>query len=124
LRGETGDASVVGRYLPQPLACDAVGRIDRLDALLPKGFILLGNDLDPSNLLTPEEQADWDALGASYVAVRPRTGYTRAASDLVDLEDALLPWFDRYGVQAIAVRPDKFVAAADKTGLAAPVSQR
>ncbi|GAB3350181.1 FAD-dependent monooxygenase [Amycolatopsis echigonensis] len=124
LRGETGDASVVGRYLPQPLACDAVGRIDRLDALLPNGFFLLGNDVDPATLLTPEEKSGWDALGASYVAVRPRTAYTRAATDLVDIEDAVLPWLDRYGVQAIAVRPDKFVAAADKTGLATPVFQR
>jgi 3-(3-hydroxy-phenyl)propionate hydroxylase len=120
LAGETGDASIVGRYLPQPLLCDALGRMDRLDALLPSGFVLLGNDLDPASLLTAEERAGWDALGAAYVAVRPKASYTRADSDLVDLEEALLPWFERYGVQAVAVRPDKFIAAADKTGLTVP----
>jgi 3-(3-hydroxy-phenyl)propionate hydroxylase len=36
------------------------------------------------------------------------------------LDEDLLPWFARYGVQAVAVRPDKFIAAADKTGLAVP----
>ncbi|OYO05333.1 bifunctional 3-(3-hydroxy-phenyl)propionate/3-hydroxycinnamic acid hydroxylase [Enemella evansiae] len=122
LRGEVGDASIVGRYLPQPLVASAIGRIDRLDALLPKGFVLLGNDFDPEMALTPAEKADWDALGASYAAIRPRAAYTRSSTDLVDLEDGLLPWFDRYGVRVIAIRPDKFVAAADTSGLAVPKS--
>jgi 3-(3-hydroxy-phenyl)propionate hydroxylase len=120
LRGETGDASIVGRYVPQPLMCDALGRMARLDTLLPQGFVLLGNDVDPASMLTADEKAGWDALGASYVAVRPKTAHTQAATDLVDLEEALLPWFERYGVQVVAVRPDKFVAAADKAGLAVP----
>jgi len=120
IRGETGDASIVGRYLPQPTLCDAVGRMERLDALLPDGFVLLGNDVDPASVLSAEEKAGWDALGARYVAVRPKTAHTRAATDLVDLEGALLPWFDLYGAQVVAVRPDKFIAAADKTGLAVP----
>ena len=120
IQGETGDASIVGRYLPQPLVCDAVGHLDRLDGLLPKGFVVLGNDVDPLEVLSAEERAGWDALGASYVAVRPKTSYTRAASDLVDLEEALLPWLDRYGARVVGVRPDKFVAAADKSGLCPP----
>lgn len=120
LRGDLGDTSIVGRMLPQPMAGDAVGRMARLDELLPDGFVLLGADVDPVALLTEQEKAAWDALGAQYVAVRPKTSYTQAAGDLVDLEEVLLPWFSRYGVQAVAVRPDKFIAAADKTGLAAP----
>jgi 3-(3-hydroxy-phenyl)propionate hydroxylase len=119
--GETGDASVVGRYVPQPLMCDALGHPDRLDGLLPDGFVLLGNDVDPASLLTSEERAAWDALGAAYVAVRPRTAHSQAGTDLIDLEDTLLPWLSRYGARAVAVRPDKFVAAADKTGLTPPV---
>jgi len=120
LTGEPGDASIVGRYLPQPTLCDAVGRMDRLDALLPDGFVLLGNDVDPASALSSEEKAGWDALGARYVAVRPKTAHTQDLTDLVDLEGALLPWFDRYGAQVVAVRPDKFIAAADKSGLAVP----
>lgn len=120
LRGPVGDASVVGRMVPQPVAGDATGRMARLDDLLGDGFVLLGADVDPAELLTPEEKAGWDALGARYVAIRPRTAYTRGADDLVDLDEVLLPWLARYGARAVAVRPDRFVAAADASGLAVP----
>ena len=120
LTGEIGDASIVGRMLPQPVAGDAVGTMARLDELLPDGFVLLGAQVDPATLLSPEQKAGWDALGATYVAVRPRDVHTQASTDLVDLQGVLLEWFDRYGVQAVAVRPDKFIAAADKTGLSVP----
>ncbi|WP_255949868.1 bifunctional 3-(3-hydroxy-phenyl)propionate/3-hydroxycinnamic acid hydroxylase [Streptomyces odontomachi] len=120
LRGERGDGSVIGRMVPQPVCGDTVGTLARLDDLLPDGFVLLGADLDPATLLSTEQKARWDGLGATYVAVRPRSAYTQGPGELVDLEDVLLPWLARYGVRAVAVRPDKFVAAADRTGLAPP----
>ncbi|TYK51297.1 bifunctional 3-(3-hydroxy-phenyl)propionate/3-hydroxycinnamic acid hydroxylase [Actinomadura decatromicini] len=120
IRGPVGDASVVGRMVPQPIAGDVAGRMARLDDLLGDGFVLLGADVDPADLLTPEEKAGWDALGARYVAVRPRAAYTRGPDELVDLAETLLPWLARYGARAVAVRPDRFVAAADVSGLAVP----
>ncbi|CCK25765.1 monooxygenase [Streptomyces davaonensis JCM 4913] len=120
LRGPLGDASIVGRMVPQPTVGDTAGRMALLDHLLGPGFVLLGDDIDPASLLTPEERADWDALGARYVAVRPKTAYTRGPHELVDLDESLLPWLRRYGARAVALRPDRFVAAADVSGLAAP----
>ncbi|MBD2898084.1 putative NADH-specific resorcinol 4-hydroxylase [Actinomadura sp. RB99] len=120
IRGPVGDASIVGRMVPQPVTGDATGRMARLDDLLGDGFVLLGADVDPADLLTAEERERWDALGARYVAVRPKTAYTRGPEELVDLDEVLLPWLARYGVRAVAVRPDRFVAAADVSGLAAP----
>jgi len=120
LTGETGDASVVGRMLPQPVVADAIGRMARIDDLLPDGFLLLGADVDPATLLTADQKAAWDALGARYVAVRPRETYTQGDDELVDLHGVVLGWLARYGVQGIAIRPDKFVAAADKTGFDVP----
>jgi 3-(3-hydroxy-phenyl)propionate hydroxylase len=38
----------------------------------------------------------------------------------VDLDGTLLEWLRRFGARAVAVRPDKFVAAADASGLAVP----
>jgi 3-(3-hydroxy-phenyl)propionate hydroxylase len=99
---------------------DNVGRMGRLDDHLGHGFVLLGAGVDPAELLTPEEKKQWDALGARYVAVRPQNAYTRSPGDLVDLEQVILPWLRKYGATAVAVRPDKFVAAADVTGLAVP----
>ncbi|MQY11169.1 3-(3-hydroxy-phenyl)propionate/3-hydroxycinnamic acid hydroxylase [Streptomyces sp. RB5] len=120
LRGETGDASVIGRMIPQPVTGDTAGRMALLDVLLGDDFVLLGDDVDPTTVLTPGEKAGWDALGARYVAVRPKTAYTQGPDDLVDLDEVLLPWMRRYGARVIAVRPDRFVAAADTSGLAVP----
>ncbi|WP_340539038.1 bifunctional 3-(3-hydroxy-phenyl)propionate/3-hydroxycinnamic acid hydroxylase [Nocardioides sp. GXZ039] len=120
LNGTQGDASVIGRMLPQPIAGDAVGRMARLDDLLGDDFVLLGADVDPASVLTDEERAAWDALGARYVTIRPQSAYTQGPDELVDLEGVLLAWLGRYGVQVAAVRPDRFVAAADKSGLATP----
>ncbi|SFY52694.1 bifunctional 3-(3-hydroxy-phenyl)propionate/3-hydroxycinnamic acid hydroxylase [Streptomyces sp. F-1] len=120
LRGEIADASIVGRMIPQPTVADTTGRIARLDELIGSEFVLLGADVDPRSLLDAEEKAEWDALGARYLTVRPKTAYTRGADELVDLEGVLLGWLARYGVRAIALRPDKFVAASDKAGLTVP----
>ena len=120
IRGPVGDASVVGRMVPQQIAGSVTGRMARLDELLGDGFVLLGADVDPAALLSSGERAGWDALGARYVAVRPRSAYTRGPDELVDLQEVLLPWLARYGVRAVAVRPDRFVAAADVSGLAPP----
>ncbi|MBO0841635.1 MAG: FAD-dependent monooxygenase [Nocardioides sp.] len=120
LRGPIADDSIVGRMVPQPVVGDVVGKMARLDSLLGDGFVLLGANLDPSTLLSSGERAAWDALGTRYIAVRPQDAYTQGADELVDLEQVLLPWMARYGVRAIAVRPDRFVAAADRTGLAVP----
>ncbi|MFE4590341.1 bifunctional 3-(3-hydroxy-phenyl)propionate/3-hydroxycinnamic acid hydroxylase [Streptomyces laurentii] len=120
LRGETGDASVIGRMVPQPIVGDTAGRMARFDDHLGAGFVLLGDDVDPSTLLSEEEKAGWDALGARYRAVRPKTSHTQGQDELVDLDEVVLPWMRRYGARVIAVRPDKFVAAADTHGLAVP----
>ncbi|NMO03575.1 bifunctional 3-(3-hydroxy-phenyl)propionate/3-hydroxycinnamic acid hydroxylase [Gordonia sp. TBRC 11910] len=120
LRGPVGDASIVGRMIPQPVVGDARGAMARLDDLLGHGFVLLGADVDPASLLSVDEKAQWDRLGARYVAVRPQSAYTQGPDELVDLDRALLPWFARYGVKAVAVRPDRFIAAADVSGLEVP----
>jgi len=119
-RGPFEDASAIGRILPQPVLSDAVGRMARLDDLLGDGFVLLGAGIDPTTVLTPEEKAGWDALGARYVAIRPQDAFSEGADDLIDVEGVLLPWLQRYGARVVAVRPDRFVAAADPYGLAVP----
>jgi len=119
-RGPFGDASIIGRMVPQPIVCDPTA-MARLDDRIGDGFVLLGDDVDPASLLTVEEKAGWDALGARYIAVRAQNSYTTAGADeIVDLDGAIAPWLRRYGVKAVALRPDKFVAAADVSGLAVP----
>jgi 3-(3-hydroxy-phenyl)propionate hydroxylase len=120
LRGPLGEASIVGRMVPQPMVGDVRGVMARLDDLLGDSFALLGDDIDPATLLTAAEKAEWDKLGARYIALRQQDQHTRGADELIDLDGVLRPWLRKYGARAIALRPDRFVAASDVAGLAVP----
>lgn len=120
LRGPLGDDSIVGRMVPQPIVGDTRGVMARLDELLGDGFVLLGDDVDPATLLTPDEKRQWDALGARYVALRQQDQHTEGPDEFVDLDGVLRPWLRKYGARAVALRPDRFVAASDVSGLAVP----
>lgn len=119
-RGAPVPDSAVGKMLPQPRVADGQGRLCWLDDLLGNDFVLLGDGVDPAAALTPEEMAGWDRLGARYIAVLSPEQRGRAGSDIVDLDGALLAWMRRYGTKVLAVRPDRFVAACDGSGLAVP----
>ncbi|MCL2483187.1 MAG: hypothetical protein FWF43_07215, partial [Propionibacteriaceae bacterium] len=114
------DASAVGRMIPQPTVCDALGHIALVDDLLGDGFVLLGANVNPASTLTPEQKQGWDAMKAKYIAIRPQNAYSEDISDIIDLDGKILAWMERYGVKVIAVRPDKFVAAADVSGIGVP----
>jgi len=120
LRGAPTPDSAIGKMIPQPLAANARGVILPLDELLGTDFVLLGDGVDPSTLLSPEDKAGWDVLGARYVAVRSADEGTEGPDELVDIDGSLLGWMRGFGVRVVAVRPDKFVAAADTFGLAVP----
>jgi 3-(3-hydroxy-phenyl)propionate hydroxylase len=120
LHGPLTETSIVGRMAPQPVMGDTRGVMARLDTLLGHSFVLLGDNVDPATLLTAEEKAGWDALGARYIAVRPQDAHTQGADELVDLDEVLGPWLRKYQVRAVALRPDRFVAAADVSGLGVP----
>ncbi|MDT3442280.1 MULTISPECIES: hypothetical protein [unclassified Pseudofrankia] len=113
VRGPVGQASIVGRMIPQPRAASPRGVGTRLDDLL-------GDDVDPADMLTAEEKAGWDALGACYVAVRPPDKRTLGSDEIVDLDGAGLGWLRDHGARVVALRPDRFVTAADVSGIAVP----
>jgi 3-(3-hydroxy-phenyl)propionate hydroxylase len=120
LRGPVGKTSAVGRMIPQPMICRSNGQRGRLDDVLGHGFVLLGDGIDPRTLLSPAEQAAWDALGARYIAVCSGAQEPTSDTDVIDLDGLLLAWMKQYRTQAIAVRPDRFVAAAQGSGLGVP----
>lgn len=120
LRGAPTPDSAIGKMIPQPLAANERGVILPLDELLGTDFVLLGDGVDPATLLSADERAGWDALGARYVAVRSADQGTEGDDEVVDIDGTLIAWMRQFGVRAVAVRPDKFVAAADTFGLAVP----
>ncbi|ANS25294.1 3-(3-hydroxy-phenyl)propionate hydroxylase [Rhodococcus opacus] len=110
----------VGRMIPQPRAANVQGLIGPLDDLLGSGFVVLGDNVDPVTVLSPAEKTAWDAIGVRYIAVRAADQATEGPDDVVDIDGTLLAWLRRYGARVVVVRPDRFVAAADSTGLSIP----
>lgn len=119
-RGSFARTSLVGRMVPQPMVTDTLGRRLLLDDFLGNGFVLLGADVDPSEVLSPAEREGWDRLGARYVRVSPTAAYASGPDACVDTDRMLLPWLEGSGVRVVAVRPDRFVAATDLEGLTVP----
>jgi 3-(3-hydroxy-phenyl)propionate hydroxylase len=120
LRGPLGDESIVGRMVPQPVVGDNRGVMARLDDLLGDSFVLLGDDVDPLTQLSLDEKAGWDRLGARYVALRQQNQHTKGPDEFIDLDGTLRAWMRKYGARVVALRPDRFVAAADTGGLGVP----
>lgn len=120
LTGTSGPTSAVGKMIPQPEMFASNGRAGLLDNLLGNGFVLLGDNVDPATLLSPEERSGWDALGAHYRTILTPDQASHDDTDLIDIGGALLGWMKHYGVRVIAVRPDRFVAATDVDGLNRP----
>ncbi|MEZ3161608.1 bifunctional 3-(3-hydroxy-phenyl)propionate/3-hydroxycinnamic acid hydroxylase [Microbacterium sp. BWT-B31] len=120
LRGPVGEEGIVGKALPQPKVWTADGWMKRVDDALGRGYVLLGDGIDPATLLTPAEKAEWDALGARYLTVRPVDEGTRTLDEIVDFTGVVLEFLRTHGARAVAVRPDRFIAASDRHGLATP----
>lgn len=120
LSGAPAKGEVLGKMPPQPVMGTAKGRYGKLDDLIGSGFVLLGDNCDPTDLLSPDQRAEWNRLGASYRAVRSVDLASEADTDLIDLDGTLLTWMRAHGVKAIALRPDRFVVADNSTGLQPP----
>lgn len=118
--GEITPDGAVGKMLPQPRVADAAGKRCWLDELLGDGFALLGDGIDPATALSPAERAQWDRVGARYLTVIAPEQGGHGHDDVVDLDGTLLAWMRRHRAPVIAVRPDRFVAAAQGSGLAVP----
>lgn len=120
VNADTGEASPIGKFIPQPRVATTGGRLTLLDEAIGNGFVMLGLGIDPVNLLTPEQKRGWDALGICYITVWAPHQPSQKQSDVIDIDGTLLGWMERYHTTAIVVRPDHFVAAAEAYSLSVP----
>ena len=90
-----GDAEVVGRVFPQPLLSD--GR--RLDALVGSHFAVLGHASVLSKV-SADTRVRWQAHGVVQVT---------------DESAALHTWLSEHDVQAVMLRPDRYVMGVART---------
>jgi 3-(3-hydroxy-phenyl)propionate hydroxylase len=120
LTGTTGPDSALGKMIPQPEMFASNGKSGLLDDLIGNGFVLLGDNIDPAAMLSKDQRAGWDALGASYRMILTPDKASHNDNDLIDIDGGFLEWMQRYGARVVVVRPDHFVAATDADGLDVP----
>jgi 3-(3-hydroxy-phenyl)propionate hydroxylase len=121
--GTPGRRNALGRMIPQPTVLDRRGQEHLLDDLVGSGFVVLGVGIDPRTSMTGRQVEAWTALGAVFRTVRRSFATTDGADDVIDGTGVLVDWLDRYGAKVVVVRPDRFVAATDRTGLDVPAAR-
>lgn len=120
MTGKARGSRAVGKVIPQPEMVASNGRIALLDQLIGNGFVLLGDGIDPRTVLDEHERAQWDCLHASYRTILSPDKHSTDDDDLIDVAGTLQAWMRKHGTRVVALRPDRFVAAADPTGLSVP----
>jgi 3-(3-hydroxy-phenyl)propionate hydroxylase len=120
LVGPPRKGRAVGQMLPQPRVSTASGRHARLDDLLGAGFVLLGDGVDPAQLLTPKQKQAWSRLESRFITVRDGAQAAGSDDDVIDLDGSLLTWMRNCRTRCVAVRPDRFVAACEGLSLDVP----
>lgn len=112
--------SAVGKMIIQPKVATQDGHRALFDYALGNDYAVIGLDVDPRTVMTKAQQDSWSDFQPRYITVRSSHSTPQGDADIVDFEQALEPWFRRYGVRVLVLRPDRVVAATDNTSLDAP----
>lgn len=120
--GKPGRRSALGRMIPQPYVYSRQAIATRLDDVVGYGFTIFGLDRDPRQAMSVHQVDAWERLGARFVTVVRKNAAAGAGELVVDHTGALRKWMKKFCATVVAVRPDHFVAATDKTGLDVPAS--
>ncbi len=125
---QPGADSPVGTLFIQPRVDTRTQRDVLLDEVLGDWFAVLCWNNNPRRILGDDAFADWKALGARFVALRPSTQLHWAGHDdpdvvvVGDRSGALKSWFDTHSESVLFLRPDRCVAGACIAQLAPELS--
>jgi len=113
------ESSINGQFIYQPKVTLQDGTLEPLDKLLGKGFSILGYNCDPATELDSSVLAQWQALGATTVAIRDKNNGSGLENNSAawprDTTDALAHHFQNGEHTMVLVRPDKFCLVAFNT---------
>jgi 2-polyprenyl-6-methoxyphenol hydroxylase-like FAD-dependent oxidoreductase len=68
------------------------------EVIAPPGFVMLGRDRDPVDLLSPTQRAVWQRIGGCSAHFGP--------GGLKDVEAKYVPWFEQLHASVVVIRPD------------------
>lgn len=118
--GRPSRRNALGRMIPQPAVFDRQGGEHLLDDLVGDGFVVLGAGVDPRDMMSDHQVGAWTRLGADFRTVRTGFATSDGPDDVIDHTGVLTHWMQRHRAGVVVVRPDRFVAATDTTGLDVP----
>ncbi|BBZ29671.1 3-(3-hydroxy-phenyl)propionate/3-hydroxycinnamic acid hydroxylase [Mycolicibacterium madagascariense] len=122
------DTSPTGTLFIQPRVDTRDAQNVLLDDVIGPGFAVLAWNNDPRALLGDEAIAQWKALGATFLALRPSTqlhwtGHDDSEVTVVgDRTGALKGFFDAHAESVLFLRPDRCIAGACIAQLAPELS--
>ena len=109
LTAETRDP-LIGQMMPQPCVQSTQGAAP-LDTFQDcHQWLALGIGVDPVSMLSPRDLAILEALGTRFVCLNGHDERISATSLQCD-DPSFAAWVKRYGVRALLIRPDRFIAA-------------
>jgi 3-(3-hydroxy-phenyl)propionate hydroxylase len=73
--------------------------------------------------MTEVQIKNWELLGARFLTVVDSSAKVGTSDIVVDHTGMLHNWMKRFKTSVIALRPDRFVAAANPTGLDVPAAR-
>jgi len=124
-------SDAVGRMLIQPDVEDGTGTRRKLDDVLGPWFAVVGWQVDPQSLFSPQERMFWADLGARFVEVRrsrcsamPSSSTVDGTTCVQDVDNGLADWFAEHPGSILVVRPDRYIAAQFNPDQASDVTQR
>lgn len=110
--------SPAGTLFIQPRVDTRTQRNVLLDDVLGPWFAVLCWNNNPRKILGEQAFADWKALGACFVALRPSTQLEWTGHDdddvviVGDRSGGLKAWFDAHEESVVFLRPDRCIAGA------------
>jgi 3-(3-hydroxy-phenyl)propionate hydroxylase len=108
LQGGTVREDGIGGTLSVQARVGTGERTALLDEMVPPpGFLLLGRDRDPGELLSATQRTAWTKLQGRSVHFGP--------GGLTDAEGKYAAWFDRLDTEVVLVRPDFQVFGGART---------
>ena len=127
----TNASDAVGRMLIQPDVEDGTGARRKLDDVLGPWFAVVGWQVDPQSIFSPQERTFWEDLGARFVQVRrsrcagmPSASAGGGTVCVQDVDNGLADWFAEHPGPLLVVRPDRYIAAQFDPAQAGDVTRR
>jgi 3-(3-hydroxy-phenyl)propionate hydroxylase len=107
---------LTGSLFVQPRVRQRNGVLARLDDVIPAGFLIAATSPEVLEGVAADMRGSWDRLGGAEVVIRDESVPTVGHALVLQEENRLFSqWMKAAGVEAVLVRPDRYVFGGAST---------